>query len=152
MRCPDCSKMVSYGDPTVEISDEEVSIQKEEGDRNFSGEVTCSARLVLPCGDCNTELKETTFEFAIPFEHTCPEGTVITEEDEGEEFSVSVEGEGTDRYQSKNPKTGKPIPHRFQKHFFGVDIQADVTCPHCKEEFQVTGNEECQASSMDELV
>lgn len=152
MRCPDCNKMVSYGDPTVEVNDETISFQKEEGKNEFSGEVTFNVRLMLPCADCSTELKETTFEFELPFEHTCKEGTVIEEADEGEDFSVSVEAEPTDRFQNKDPKTGKAIPSRFQKHFFGADVRGDITCPHCKEEFEVVGNDECQASSMDELV
>lgn len=152
MRCPDCNRMVSYGDPTVEVNDEDISSQKEEGKNEFSGEVTCNVRLVLPCRECSTELKETNFEFTLPFEHKCKEGTEITDEDEGEDFSMEVEAEPTDRFQTTNPKTGKPIPHRFQKHFYGTDVRADITCPHCREEFDVTGNEECQASSMDELV
>ena len=110
MRCPDCNKMVSYGDPTTEVNDEEISAQKEEGKNEFSGTVNFNVRLVLPCADCSTELKETTLEFELPFEHTCKEGTEIKEEDEGEDFSVSVEAAPTDRYQTTNPKTGRQSP------------------------------------------
>ena len=48
MRCPDCAKMVSYGEPELEVTNEEVD---EEGS------VSVSVSLTLPCADCGQGLK-----------------------------------------------------------------------------------------------
>lgn len=62
MRCPDCQKFVAYGDPEFEVDDAEAQ----------DGQLVASIRMVLPCEDCGTELKETTFDVDERFEHECP--------------------------------------------------------------------------------
>lgn len=57
MRCPDCSKFVSFNEPEAEVTGEEVRIVAvgPKCSVNISAEV----RVYLSCGDCGTELKET---------------------------------------------------------------------------------------------
>lgn len=55
MRCPQCNKFVSYGDGIVELE-----VHDQAG-----GEIQVDIRVVLPCADCSTELKENSFEWMI---------------------------------------------------------------------------------------
>lgn len=50
MRCPECNKFVGFDDGNVD----EVEVEIDED----SGAVTVTGRVVLPCAECGTELKE----------------------------------------------------------------------------------------------
>ena len=142
MRCPDCAKMVSYGEPELEVTNEEVD---EEGS------VSVSVSLTLPCADCGQGLKSFDFELDDVVDHDCPK----KEEGEGEAgFELDLdEPQSTEDYRPKtDPKTGKPVPIRYQKHYYGVEITGTVTCKKCQEQFPVSMSDDAQASSFDELV
>jgi ribosomal protein L44E len=138
MRCPDCEKFVPFepGDP--EISGEEVD----------NGTVTGQVRIVLTCGECGTELKEANLDFDMAFEHECEK----VKEDEEPEFDEPVlEAENVDDYRPKVDEKGKPVPSRFQKHYYGAEITGTVKCKTCGEEIEldaVTVDE--QSSAMDD--
>jgi predicted nucleic-acid-binding Zn-ribbon protein len=68
MRCPDCGTFVSYGDPEVEVSGEEVN------DAQLQAEV----QITLPCMNCGTELKQTTITLDEKVEHTCSVEEICT--------------------------------------------------------------------------
>ena len=170
MRCPQCEKMVSYGDPEMEVTNEEVDNE---------GNVTISVRMALTCADCGEELKDNEFELSTEIEHECkPELILCTcdhskEEHNNQDSSCSHDGcnctlyqaqeekefelelgdpEATDDYRPKTNKQGKPVPMRYQKHFFGVNMAGHITCSQCDEEIQFEINDECQASGFNELV
>lgn len=162
MRCPDCNKFVSFDEPQVELSDEGCEVDVPEAvpgpdtkTRPVNFHFTAEARLVLPCGECGTELKEATFSMEADAEHAC--GKVP--DDEGEraakigdmEEAEFDDPEGTDRMETKD-RHGRPIKSaRYMRHFYGVSVGASVKCPFCEEEVHVEMNDETQASGMDEL-
>jgi DNA-directed RNA polymerase subunit N (RpoN/RPB10) len=147
---------VSYGDPEVEEQDCTVS----------GGDVEASVRLMLPCGECGTDLKDHYFEMSANIEHECDPETYkeyleelkkdgceseYSEDDEPEyEVEESDNWEATDRYEDKD-KHGKPIKNmRYQKHYFGVTGTVKVKCLKCGEIIDVELGEEEQASAFDD--
>lgn len=164
MRCPDCSKMVSYGEPEAELQSEDV---------DDDGKVSATVRLVLPCGECGTELKDNEFEFEIETPHECimenvkcgkcglamkdhskNEGCVY-EESEETGFDLNMEDpETTEDYRPKfNIVKGvqKAVPMRYQKHYFGVKVAGTITCHKCGEEVHFEEEMDEQSSSFNEL-
>src|SRR5690349_20451432 len=63
MRCPDCAKMVSYGETEVETDD----LWFADGTASVGGSVTIN----LTCGECGLPLKSYTADVEMPIEHTC---------------------------------------------------------------------------------
>jgi hypothetical protein len=61
MRCPDCNKFVAFDE--MEAQEDDVSITP--------GVVSVAVRGVLCCAECGSELKETTFDLDLDFEHDC---------------------------------------------------------------------------------
>lgn len=142
MRCPDCEKMVSYGDPEMEVLSEEV-------DEN--GSVSVTIRMALTCADCGIELKDNEFELSTGVEHECSPKEGEKEEKEFE-FELELDDpEFIEDYQPKTDKKGKLTPKRYQKHFYGVTIMGRVTCNRCGEELPIEMSDECQASGFNEL-
>lgn len=143
MRCPDCSKMVSFDEPQATVESEEVS---------DDGQVNIEVRLVLPCAECGQELKETTFSFEHDLEHTCDPVKALENPDKSG-FELQVDDpETTEDFKPKVDAKGKPIPTRYQKHFYGVTVTGTATCNKCGEEIPFTLEDEIQSSGMDELV
>lgn len=141
-RCPDCSKFVS-----LEIQEPEVSSLEIAEDGNINADV----RVYLTCADCGTEMKEYTFNIdEIPdevFSH-------IEEHNEaGEEYSLEIEENGVDMVDEMqtHDRHGNPIKnYRYQKHYYGFELTALVTCS-CGEEIEVSFTDKEQASAFDEL-
>ncbi len=174
MRCPDCSKMVSYGEPEMEVESEDVD--------SSDGCVTATVRMVLPCGECGTELKDNEFELSADVDHECDAEAILCtcghplkehkpsscthqlsekekcsckgyEAMEDDDFELELdEPESTEDYKPKANKYGKPVPMRYQKHFFGVRLTGSVTCNRCGEKIPVEMEDECQASGFNECV
>lgn len=150
-RCPDCNKFVSY-DTDTEPEIEDVQVFDE------STEVQGSVRVVLCCAECGTELKESNQEFNETFEHTCEMEDVLPEflpefnpkEDEQYEIEDSS-ATFHERYQDRNPKTGKPIKNpRYMKKYYGAEIVISIKCNKCGDTFDQEITTEEQASYFDE--
>lgn len=135
MRCSDCNKFVSNGDPEAEVqSGEDFEMEIDE--------------IMIPCGECGTELKDTTFNFEMEGEHECSE---LPNKLGNETAEGTVEVEATDDFRTKD-RHGKPIKNaRYQAHLYGADVTATVTCPFCQEEIIFSEHDEIESSSMDEL-
>jgi len=147
MRCPDCNKFVPYDDST----EPEVDLDVEIG-----GAVTGTARIVLTCGECGTELKETTFDLDLEGDSfTTSEGKEFEfakHAEEGHELSVECEGaELTSRTETTNPKTGKPISYRYARTYYGFQADLELSCS-CGGKWSASAADECQASGMEEMV
>jgi len=145
MRCPDCNKFVSFDtDNDPEVNDERV---------DEAGLVSVEVRIVNTCGECGTELKDTTLNFDVDL--TTEVAAHYEEKPEckaANDLSVEIEATRTDRRQTHDRK-GKLITNsRYQKQFYGAEAEATVTCGCCSESFTATAGDEVQASSMDELV
>lgn len=132
MRCPNCDKFVSYDEPEVEVDN--YCIENEQA----VGSVT----ITLNCAECGTPLAQAEEEFEINAHH--PDGA-----DEDHELEIkSTDVEGFDDYQTTNVN-GKPIPSRYQKHFYGANISCEVECS-CGWSETLTTDVKIQASSFDE--
>lgn len=145
MRCPDCNKFVAFDTDT----DPEVNSQDVDAD----GVVEVEVRIVNTCAECGTELKEATLNVTIDL---AQEIAVHYEDNpkckEAASLSVDVSVTRTDRRQTTD-RHGKKITNpRYQKQFYGADVEATVTCDTCKEEFTRNEGDEVQASGMEELV
>ena len=150
MRCDSCQKMVSYGE--VEPTIEDTTVNCEEN----SGSVDVNVRVVLPCGDCGTELAETTLDITIDFEHECkPDDTGAIIPPEGDQFTIEdeLEVEATEDFRPKTTKNKKgvekPVPTRYQKHYYGARVFGSVHCNRCGEDIPVEGSDDCQSSGFD---
>lgn len=133
MRCPDCNKFTSYDDGA------EPEVQSGP-DVNEDAVVTASVRIVLPCADCGTELKEATFDLEEP-----PDDADFAAAHRGEGHSLSVEETGCSM-TSRSEGRG-----RGTRTFYGADLDVTVTC-ECGAKVEFTLSDEERASSMDELV
>lgn len=60
-RCPDCNKFVPYGEGEVDVQSEEIT----------AGEAIIEVRVMLPCEECGTELKEAYLVYENNY--SCPE-------------------------------------------------------------------------------
>jgi hypothetical protein len=148
MRCPECNKFAGFDDSTdPEVDDLEV---------DESGNVTGSVRIVLTHDECGTELKESSFELSVDgnaFKNT--DGAIFnSEEHEGEGHELDVEcdsSEITQRSETTNPKTGKPIAARYAKSFYGYGADLTLNCS-CGKSWSARAEDDVQASAMDEMV
>lgn len=149
MRCPDCNKFVPNGDPEAEVqSGEDFTAEIEDGELIIKCEP--EVRVMIPCGECGTELKDTTFNFEMETEHKCDKVPKKTPE-KGIEIEGSIEVEATDEYKTKD-RHGKAIKNpRYQAHLYGADVTASVTCPFCQEQIEFSGSDSIESSGMDEL-
>lgn len=152
MRCPDCSKFVAYDTESEPEANLEVS---SEG--MLSGDV----RRVLPCGECGTELKSTTFDLDKDLGDVltindndddrkafCPDGSEHSWAWSETEPSVSP----TERLNDKD-KNGKQIKQaRFMTKYYGIEISGEVQCSKCGVKAAYSLEEEASAGSFDEEV
>ena len=151
MICPSCNKFAAYDTSSEPELDLDLSEYVLDG-RKLT--ITGTARIVLTSACCGDELKEAQFdpeiEIEIPEEREC----------KCKEFSIRDESaeitEDYEAFSTKTLKSGKvvrrSIPYRYQKRFFGVEIEVTVACECGKTAVSATWDDKIQASSMDELV
>jgi uncharacterized CHY-type Zn-finger protein len=142
LRCPDCEQFVSYDDePQVEINDDAVD----------DGQYTVDFTVTLLCGECGTELKQTEIECCVDVGHNC-QANGDEQEDPQLEFTVEDhEIEFTERFQTHD-RHGKPIKlSRYSKHYYGGKVTATLRCETCEEQFAITAEDDCPASSFEEM-
>lgn len=147
MRCPDCNKFVSYDEQEPEVN----------LDLN-DGEVNGDVRVVLPCAECGTELKECTFDVSEDVSGELEDHNrekhpeKVNKDSDGEEESVDVDNfdlsddgsEFTTRMKGKG---------RWTETFYGHITNYSITCDICGEQVvSRTVQDDCKASGMDELV
>jgi hypothetical protein len=129
---------VSYDDST----EPEVDLEVDE-----DGMVTGTARIVLTCAECGTELKEANFDAEVDLSDWA-------EKHQGEKHSLEVEAsnsEMTQRSQTHDRHGRKIKLARYMRSYYGVSVQAQVKCS-CGEETEGTFEDEVMASGMDEMV
>ena len=148
MRCQSCNKFVPNGDPEVNIENGE-DFETELVDGKLI--ITCQpkVRVMIPCGECGQDLKDTTLNLDMETEHVCDK--LPKEEPEGGiNIEGSLEAEPIDDFKTTD-RHGKPIKNpRYQAHLYGASVTATVTCPYCQEEIEFTESDEVESSSMDE--
>ena len=143
MRCPDCGIFVSYGgDYEPEIESEEIS------GTELSGEV----RVVLDCAECGTELKESSMEYEVEFEHDCALGELGEDENIDDQFEIGSTSTAFSKRRQTKDRHGKPITNpRYQRTYYGAEITTTIKCTRCEEEFDMDTKVEEMASSFEEL-
>jgi hypothetical protein len=116
MRCPDCNKFVSYDEQEPEITDIDI-----DGDV-----VRGSVRVVLPCAECGTDLKECEMEFEIGIKQQPTAGEWEIDDSSAELSSRTVD---KDRH-------GKQIKNaRYMKTMYGASIKVTLKTEAVEEEF-----------------
>ena len=129
-RCQSCGHFASLDDPELDSNCEE-----------FDGETfSVSVSATYPSACCGDEVGTAEYEVseAIEFSHK----TDCKDPDEAT-YNVSVDScEATDRFQDKD-RHGKPITSsRYQRHYYGVEVAATITCNSCGAEEEVNGSDE----------
>lgn len=127
MRCNECNKFVSYGEPEVEV----------EEDGLTDDELTCEVRVVLPCYECGEELKECTMESCITIDHECEDDT--DSDDEEKEYELM----STDVIPIDRLVAGR--------HYFGAEVSYTVKCHRCGAEWIERESLEELANAFDEI-
>lgn len=145
-RCTSTLKFAGVEEGEPEVQEEEI----EEGSLSYS------VRCVRLCSDCGEEFSEMTFDDQMDVE--CPKcGSTVEDSNTGEETIIPLEivsnyVESQDSYQTVNPKTGKPIAPRYQKHFVGFIYTATIKCSKCEQEFTMDAEDSVPASYFESLV
>lgn len=125
MRCPDCNKFVPYGEPEIEIQGEDIQ----------GSTFTADVRIMLPCEECSTELKETTISVEAQIVHECKK-----------------RGRKKPAYTLGNVESESGDEMQGSKHFYFADLTVNLTCDHCGEEIELEAQALEQSSAFDELV
>ncbi len=151
MRCPDCKKFTSYGDPDVD--DIEVTLD--------GSTLTLSGPLSLTCGECGTTVAATELsaeqdvadQFPSPPFEPVPEGK---EDDVEYAIEGSPDIEPVDRLEDTD-KHGKKVKNpRGMRHFYGVAASVTVSrklpgAADANETIDVTIEAEAQASAFEPI-
>lgn len=142
-RCEGCGKMCS------------VEVEAQNGaelDVADTGILSVSVDLVLNSACCGYEVATATAEGdeVFEFEHTAPEGAGDDWDCDGELTAEEVSTEATDWYEGKNAKTGKAYPMRYQKHYYGADVNVLVECSGCGASQEVSTTVGEQASGFED--
>jgi hypothetical protein len=158
MLCPSCNKFAANDTST----DPELNLDVE------NGIVTGDARIVITSECCGDELKEATFEVEIDLEDKFEDAIRELEElaDDAEvnldDWSFEITSESADwidrsetekvRILKDGTEKRTPIPYRYQKHFYGVSVEVEVTATKGDKAVTASGTfeDEVPAGSMDE--
>jgi hypothetical protein len=163
MRCPDCAKFVSYGEPEVEVND----YPEEADDDQVTAEVTVS----LVCNECGGVLKAAELSAEATVEHECDIGSVVKSllsQNNGDASKVGtddvdrvvadrvfdveeVTADPLERVQDTDAQGKKITNARYQKQFYGALVYWSLRCTACREEVKVDAEVEEQASDFEEV-
>jgi len=148
-RCPDCNKFVS-----LDVAEPEAEQPEVNGD-----DVSVDVRVVQICAECNGEIKEwnATLEEVLN-----DEATIHKEENPDDDKHVieaewqqdpEVEDFYRPREEPKPNKKGviKPVPLRFQTHYYKVSGAIDLSCSCGKSLGSIQVESEIESSSFDDL-
>lgn len=150
MRCPDCRGFRSYDTEADPEGDLEVN-----ADGTITGEITRD----LPCSDCGTVLKSTTFNVdkdlneIVDVKLQVVPGSVCTKAHDWDwENAQQPLVTATERLEDKD-KNGKPIKHtRFMTKYYGIEVEGEIKCKDCSVVGTYAFSDEMPASSFDEQV
>lgn len=128
-RCEGCGKMCS-----VEVECQNGSeLNLDDNCLNIIVELSLmSACCGYEVATASAETDET-FEF----EHTPPEDAPDDWECSGDLSVSETSVDPTDWYEGKD-KNGKPYPVRYQKHFYGAEVVANIECDGCGATLEVS--------------
>lgn len=172
MICPSCSKFASFdtsGEPEVELEiDRTEDVNAADGEDAEAGldkatevrfYVAGTVRIVLTSECCGDEMKESNFDIEEDYKVTRADGCAcdlsecslstsesITDRTEAEKVSIAKRG------PNKGQTVRKAIPYRYQKRFYGAEVEIEITCQCGKTSLNQTWSDEVSASGMDELV
>jgi len=131
-RCSSCNLFCSLDEPEFEASEPEY-----DGDEvSVEIEATFNSQC---CGD--TAGSATYTATGNPdFDHK--EECVSGKAGDAEYTVEAADPQATDRYQTTD-RHGKPIKNpRYQRHFYGVEVDVTVTCDECAASETVTASDE----------
>jgi len=167
MRCPSCNKFPALSTDTdpetdsLEPSDVEFDHDQEKTKLEGTVNVTGDVRIVLTSECCGDEIKEANFSPDVHIDVKKHKDCTCEDWTDGVELEVE-NAAITDRNEAFQTKTAKrglnkgtlvqvPIPFRYQKRFYGVEMELHIKCACGKEIGMDTFSDEEQASAMEEL-
>jgi hypothetical protein len=102
-----------------------------------------------------TEICGTPATMAPVDKNPCPCPAFVETEEKGFEMELE-EPEPMEDYRPKTTKSKKgvekPVPMRYQKHYFGVQVSGTLTCNRCGKEITFEMKDDEQSSSFSDLV
>lgn len=143
MRCPDCSKFVSFEEGEPEVESEELDAQE---DGSYS--VTVEAVFKDLCGECNTELREGRFTLEDGGELPLVEDPEEGQPEHAHVWVLELE----DPVRTSRP--GAPGRKGRSSTYHGISVDYAITCEGdgCDEGVHGTLKDEVKASHLEELV
>lgn len=131
MRCPECSRFVSTEAGESSLSDETFDAAAES--------IQATISIVDVCAECGTELRAVEVEvdeMIGDLECGCTEGEEPDEEFQPEsDWECAFDDpERSERKETTNPRTGRPISLRHQKTIYDVSVGYEITCARCHEQ------------------
>lgn len=150
MRCPDCNGFRSYDTEAEPEGDLDIS-----SDGMITGEITRD----LPCEECGTVLKSSTFDVdqdlkeIVDIQLQVVQVSVCTKAHDWDwEHAPQAAVTPTERLEDKD-KNGKQIKHaRFMTKYYGIEVSGEVRCKDCPAVGFYTFSDDAPASSFDEQV
>jgi len=147
MRCAECNKFVSFGEPEVEALDFGAT---DDGDG-----VTAEVEISLPCAECGQALRGGTLYAQADVDHTCDLAAVVTHQLKttplGRLGTDDVDRAVADRELEVDEVEAEPVEvERGKKTFYGADVRWRVTCSACGEAFDVTDQFVDEAAAFEE--
>lgn len=155
MRCPDCSKFVSF--------DTEVDPEEEDSPELDGLAFHASYRRVLTCQDCGTELKESSLsvdgDLAVVKD---AEGNEVKEHPEVcpkspdmpavHDWTLDVDAQPTTGVIDTDRRGKKIKLARYMKTTYGVEVTGTAKCELCGYTAEIAFTAEESASGFDEMV
>ena len=146
MRCPECGKFASYGEPEVEVVDFDVT------DDAVSAEV----RVALLCGEDETTLKEAILNLAATLDHTCDLERVVAHQlktTEPDKLGTDdVDTAVADREFEVTDCEAQPLEGaKGKKSTYGATVVWTATCSACGDAVEVMSEDELEASEFEEV-
>ena len=141
-RCEACGKFVSLEQEEPEVNSVEIESAGEIEDGAQELEINADVRLALNCGECGGEMKEANLDATetVQFTHA--------DDCDAELDDLEIEEDGAEATDDYRPQ-GRPM--RYQKHYYGADVNVRVKCNKCEAEDTFTVKVEEQAGAFEEL-
>lgn len=147
-RCSDTNKFASF------------EFEAEEDNSDVTDRtISVTVRGYFTCNDCSEELAENTYEFETEIDHECEKPEDADEDWEAPEpnfdfddFNVDTGEHYAPTHKVDKKGVSKPVPFRYQKHYYDVTVSGTVVCNSCDEKIPFELEDSAAGSWFESLV
>jgi hypothetical protein len=125
-RCQSCGLFAGLDEPDLAAQEPEF-----EGDT-----VTVAIDATYPSQCCADTVAEASYEATADVEPEHHKDCAAKAAGDAQYTLEAGEPSATDRFQTTDAR-GKPIPARYQRHYYGVEVEVAITCDDCGEKTEV---------------